>query len=512
MTSSLFGIFNSHRSLLLNQAALNLINSNIANINTPGYSKQRLELSQNIISSSDSSIPMNAAQSGGGAIIDSISRNRDAYLDTYYRRESTSLNFYKELNETATLIEDISNELGETGISGAFNEFYNAAHQLSINPTDSIIRNDFIQKAMDLCNRFNLTYDRLDQLRDNLVGDITNPSTLDTSKVALTVDDLNTQLAALADLNKTISTSTAQGTTPNGLLDERDRLLDRISEYIPINVTQGANNLVTVSLGSTNLVTGREQVGFFDVVAGDINNPATVKIVDSTAVDIVANANSLITSGKLGGILQMGGSNANELNIYNTLSSLNTLAQEFATQVNTIHQGGQYIDTSVTPNTLALVSAVPFDIFVESNAVTNATYANMTAGNITLNQDVINDAFKVAAASATSAANETGDGGNALVLAQLRNTKIATLGSSDTESFLNSVIGKLGIQIKSIQDSYTSQGTIVQQINSRREATIGVNLDEELTDLIRFQRAFEASAKVLNVMDKALEQIIGLAR
>ncbi|OGI17003.1 MAG: flagellar hook-associated protein FlgK [Candidatus Melainabacteria bacterium RIFOXYA2_FULL_32_9] len=508
---SLFGIFNSHRSILLNQAAINLINNNIANINTPGYSKQRLELSQQVTVDSGVNTTISRTQSGAGAVIDNITRNRDAYLDAYFRKETTGLSFYKELNETASLMEDITNELGDTGINQALNEFYNTAHELSINPNDSIIRNNLVQKAKDLCNKFNLTYDRLDDLRSNLVGDATNPATLSTSKIALDVNDLNVKLSALANINKTICDSSSQGAPPNGLLDQRDILLDQIAEYIPITVTQGSNSLVTVSLNGVDLVKNKEQVGFFNVATGTTSDPATLRILDEDNNIVVANANSSITSGKIGAILEMGGSDSSKLNIYNVLTELNTLAREFSREINTIHQGGQYIDTSVSPNQLALVSAAPFDIFVEQDGVDTATYADLTAGNIKVNQDIIDDVFKIAAAGATSAVNETGDGSNALVMAEFRNTKIAALNSSSTESYLNAVVGNLGIQVKSVQDNYESQDTIVQQISSKRESTIGVNLDEELADLIRFQRSFEASAKVLTVVNEAMQRIINLA-
>ena len=517
MTSSLYGIYNAQRSLLLNQAAINLINNNIANINTPGYSKQRLELSQNINANPNANIPLIASQSGTGATIDAITRNRDIYLDTYLRKETTTLNYYKELNDSATLIEDIANELGDSGISTSLNEFYAAAQQLSLNPTDSIARNNLIQKALDVCGKFNITADRITDLRTNLVGDIADPATLETSKINVSSDYLNVQLAAIADLNQTISLSTSQGMTPNGLLDERDKLLDKIAEYIPITVTHGANNLVSISINGTDIVKGKDQVGFFDVVVGDVLNPATVRILDETGAVVVANANALLTSGKMGAILEMGGSDPNKLNIYNFVQNLDSLAREFAREVNTIQRGGQYIDTSVTPQVLTPVTVAvpppdPFDVFVELAGATQANYGNLTAGNIRINQDVIDDVYKIAAARATSAPNETGDGNNSLLLGQLRDKKIAALGNTETEAYLNSLVGKLGIQVKSIQENYDSQNTIVQQVETRRDSVTGVNMDEELTDLVRFQRAFEASARMFNVMDTIMQQIINLAK
>ena len=226
MSSSLYGIYNAHRAIMLNQAAMNIVNNNIANINTPGYSKQRLELSAQTLVTDGTETPIMAAQLGLGTAIDDISRNRDVYLDAYFRKENTDLSYYKELKDNCTLVEDITNELNDTGIGNALDAFYASAQRLSQNPTDSISRNDFVQKAVDLNSRFNMTYDRLQRLRTNLVGDVTDSTTLDISKIKITCDDINTQLKTIANLNKTITLSTAQNSTPNGLLDQRDKLVD----------------------------------------------------------------------------------------------------------------------------------------------------------------------------------------------------------------------------------------------------------------------------------------------
>ncbi|MCK7521073.1 MAG: flagellar hook-associated protein FlgK [Ignavibacteriales bacterium] len=516
MTSGFYGILNSHRALMLNQAAINLINSNIANMNTPGYSKQRLEIEQKAIITPEIT-PYYASQANVGPIIQDISRNRDEYLDNYFRKEDSTFNYYKELSENALLIEDITNELGDTGIIAAFNEFYNAAHQISVNPTDSIARNNFVQKALDLTGKLNISYNRLSELRENLVGDYTDATTLETSKIKIATVDLNAKLASIAELNHSIAITTAQGTSPNALLDQRDRLIDQIGEYIPIKIKEGANNLVTISLGGIDIVKGASQVGFFDVVSGDINNPAIVRINDETGTPISTNANSLITSGKMAGILEIGGSNPNKLNIYGVMEQLNTLAREFAREVNTIHLNGQYLDSSsipyqLTPVTVATPPPDPFDIFVQNRSLTQVDYSNLTAGNITISENIINDPYKIAAASGSSAANETGDGKNALLMAQLRNSKLSSLNAATTEGFINTVVGKIGIQAKTIYDSQETQGAIMQQLTQRRESAIGVNLDEELADLIKYQRSFEASARILNITNEIIQQIIALAK
>ncbi len=506
MPSSLYGIFNVQRALQLNQSAINIINNNIANINTEGYSKQSLDISQKIIVSSGSQNIVDS-QSGAGATIDSIRRNRDVYLDANYRNNNSDYNYAEELSQNVALIETKMNELSNDGINNAFNDFYNAASQLSLKPTDSLARNNFVQMASDLCNKINDVYNQLTKIRTDLVGDPLNAASLNTAKITTTCFDLNKQLEALTDINKTIALSTSEGITPNSLLDKRDLLLDKISEFIPITVTQGANNLVTVSLGDTILIQGSNRVGYFETAVGDDDNPAIIKIVDSDGADIVANANDEITSGKIAGILDVAGSDPNKLTIRGVLDSLDTLAVEFATEINTVQNNGQYIDTSVIPPVLASFVDT-MDIFVEQGGTNEADYANMTAGNIRINSNIYNNPYLVATAKSTSAANETGDGQNILLMSQLRNEPLENLGYATTEGFLSSLVGKIGIQVKNVDDTFDTKKLIFDQIKQTKESTIGVNLDEELSDLIRFQRSYEASAKLLSVIDKTLQQII----
>ena len=116
MPSTLYGIYNAQRALSLNQAAIDIINSNVANMNTKGYSKQRLEISQ-ASNVAPYQSPVDATQSGMGAIIDSVTRNRDVFLDNSLRRETTDLNYYKEYTDNAVQLENIVNELDDTGLN-----------------------------------------------------------------------------------------------------------------------------------------------------------------------------------------------------------------------------------------------------------------------------------------------------------------------------------------------------------------------------------------------------------
>lgn len=543
MVSSLFGYYNSVRAMQVNQAALNIVNNNIANMNTEGYSKQSLDLEQNVLSTNTSNL-YELAQSGGGADIQSISRNREAFLDNYYRNENSTMNYYDEYSSNVKLIESITNELGTSSISSALSKFYAAAQKLTTNPSDSVVRNNFLQASQDLCIKFNQTSSQLTSLRESIAGDVNKDGSLELSKVAVTCEDLNQKLKALTDINKNIALTSSQGLTPNGLLDQRDLLLDQISSVIPVSVETSSGNLVTVKFNGTTLVGGTELFSSFKPTKGLTNDqPAVVQLVDPKGNVIVPDVSTKSPTGTLGALLDISGSSASKLNINNMLKDLNNLATNFASEVNAIQRGGQYIDAAT--NTLKLVttnvsdgvggttvlttpaSAAPFDLFVNDATLTQvAAASDITAANITISSNILNDPFKIAAArSAVTPADTTvlgstdtikdvnavGDSANALILAQLRTKTITALNKNTTEGFLTSLSGRVGVQSQSINDKQTVQSSIMSQIETKRASVSGVNLDEELSDLIKYQRAYEASAKVFSTVDAILKTILGLA-
>lgn len=516
MPSTLYSIYSSQRALSLNQAAIDIINSNISNINTKGYSKQRLEISS-LVNNSPYQNTLDASQDGMGAVIDGITRNRDVFVDASFRKETTDLNYYKEYSENAVNLENIVNEMGDTGLNEALNDFYNALSQLSNNPGDYTTRSSLVQSAITLSTKFNSVYTSLTNTRTGLVGDASNPSTLDQSKLSISIEDLNNKLSSIADLNDKINLATVQGITPNSLMDARDRLIDSVSEYIPVNLTYENNNTVTISLGTMELVRGNDQKGVFSINVGDADNPSVVQIGDEDGNAYLTDAYSLFTSGKIAAILQAGGSDTDKLTVKGMIDSLNTLAEEFADAINTLQTGGRYIDNSSAPpyelsnntsnpiDALLPLDADPEEFFIDSDAS-----GTITAGNIQVNSTIVNNPYQIAAASATSGFDEIGDGSNALAMSQIRNDNRAGLGGATTQGYITDFIGRLGTQSKAVQDNYEIKESITQQISKKRDSITGVSLDEELADLVRFQRSYEASAKVLTVINQTISTIINM--
>lgn len=519
MPSTLYSIYTAQRALAVNQAAIDVINSNVANMNTKGYSKQRVELSQ-MSSVARYESPLDVSQQNMGSIIDAVTRNRDVFMDNSFRQETTDLNYYKEYSDIAVQIENTLDELGDTGLNQALNNFYNGLSQLAANPNDFVVRNSLVQNAETLAIKFNDLYSELQTMRTNLVGDISEPTSLNESKLYLTIDDLNSKLESVADLNQKINLSTAQGVEPNSLMDERDMLLDQISEYIPVTMKNEINNTVTITLGTVQLVSGGTVTGSFSIQAGaTASNPSVLQVQNESGYTVSSDAYSLVDNGKIGAMLQAGGSDTDKLTINGLITSLNTLANQFATAINAIQTNGRYIDSSASPHELsdnqanplnpdpypATFDANPVAFFVDSDLS-----GTITAGNIAVHATILGDPYQIAAASLSATVDETGNGANALLMAQVRDTNLPAPVGTSSQRYLTNMIGQLGIKSKNLQDNQDIKETILGQVNKKRESITGVNLDEELADLIRFQKAYEASAKVMSTISENLSIIMNM--
>lgn len=553
MGSSLQSVFNLQQALLVNQAALNVIGNNVANVNTAGYTKETVNIEENSLSPEGSPSASNTA-SLAGVKISSVSRDRDTYLDTMYRNENTSQSYYNELNTNGTSIENITNELSNSGINSALSSFYSAASTLSQNPTDKSIRNNFIQSAQSVASEFNSTSSSLTDLRTSLIGNLTDTNTLQTSKLATTCTALNNDLSQLAQVNQSLTTSSG---TNNSLLDQRDKLLDDISKYVPITTTLSPNGTATINTGSVTLVNSTQQAASFSITAStDASNPATIQVLDSNNNVINSNANAMMGNGQIGAILQIGGydSTSSSLSIGGVLNSLNTMARSFAQSVNDLQTSSttdnsgnvtQAVGLNSTGTALAPPTTDPAtglidpenennSIFVyqdgqnmvdgnaNGNAATDETadYQNLTAANITVNSTIVNNPYDVAAATViypyatgitTSQLSGTGDGSNALAISNLSSTGLSSLGGLTTEDYLSGAVTTIGSQVAGLSTSYDTASATAAQTQTNRQSTGGVSLDEELTNLTVFQRTYEAAAQVMSDINTSLQKILSIA-
>jgi flagellar hook-associated protein 1 FlgK len=502
-----FGLFNAHRSLLVAQGAMNVINQNISNANTDGYSRQTATITTADPYAAPSISQLAQGQLGQGPLITQITRSRDQYIDAQYRQAN---GFLGQNNNVSSILNQIQGVLAEPSTNGAntaMQNFFDAAQELSVNPDSTAVRSAFMQQGADMVTTFQQEGQQLLDMRKNLVGDPLDPNSFSTSQLAISATQVNTKLAAIVKLNQNITSIQSSGAQPNDLLDQRDKLLDDLSSYADIKVTNFDNGQVDVSIAGQMMIHGVTQLDSLQVVQNTGTTPtpddvpALLKTVNGGVVLNDGTAPDL-GSGSLKGISDMGGNDPSLTTVRGALGKLDTLLNTIVTQVNSLQTTGRDLNGNLgTSNPVfttdpTLNPGQPLSLF-----------------HVAINKDIVNDPSLLAAASDDSTATGgfagVGDGRNATALAKLRDTSFSALGSNVVD-YLSGLISKLGTDANSYSSSATSQKALVASIAQQRESVSGVNVDEETIDLLRFQRAFEGSSKVISTLDEMYKTIINM--
>ncbi len=515
MATSLQGILNmSQHSIANSQAALNVVSNNISNMNTTGYSKQTVAFNSipaynnyNYCSSTGS------LQIGNGAMLVAINRNRAQWLDNYFREQYTEYGYYSQIGSMTNNIENMmNNELSSTGLQQKLSDFFSASQSLTTDPTNNAYRIAFVEAAEDVANMLNSMSSNLKYMREQAVGTIGDPDSFDRSQIKMSVDDLNNKLAQLAEINTEISKSTAGGSSNNDLLDQRDVLLDELSKMMPLTVTTNTNGTVNVHLGNSVLVQGGEQMAELNAVqTTDDNNPVAIQLVDMEGNVKKQDVSDRLTSGSIKAILDSG--TDGELSYKSVLDEIDRIAKAFAQEVNNVQTGTAdgTIPYCIDENGQLVQATEP--IFVAEGG------GDFTAANIKINSAVLQDPKLVATArgDANMDPNAVGNTSNLERFNQLENLKIPDLSNSTPPGegqtltgFITSLVADIGSKIQTINEAATAQESVATQAEEQRNAYTGVDLNQELSDLIKFQRSYEASARVFNVAADLMEIITQL--
>lgn len=519
----------SQQSLAINQAALSVISNNISNVDTPGYSKLKVNLASMINSTPSAGNVIAQANSLGGTELTNIERYSDAFLQNYSRKENSQYEYYNQYSTIASSIENLTNELNDSGLSSALSNFYDAANTLAQNASDPTARESYMQAAKNVTMVFNSTAQNLNDIKTSLVGDPNVAGSLQSSQIYTSVDSANSLIDQIASVNNDIIKTNSGEISSPSLLDQRDSLLKQLSALVPINATEQANGTVKVSLGDYELISGMQASNYLKVdQTTDPNNPVTISIVDSHGTQIAPNVNSTITSGSMGAILDATGNASGKLTVTNVLNSLDDMASGFAGVIN--HLQADNISTtsgSVTTTTMPLYidasgKLTPVDqtnkiyMFTASDGTTTTP---ITAANINVNSSIVANTNLIAAArvdSTTTAPNYQNAVGNnsnmTLILASRSTAYPGDLNNKTVEGYLANMTGDVGTKVENINNNLKNQSTVMDSVNTKLTSETGVNLDEEFTDMIKFQRAYQASARVFSVCSSLLEELVNLGR
>jgi len=557
---SLFNALNiSTNALTVNESAISVVSHNVANMNTEGYSKQKVNLATRNIAGAIGDSTEAQIRANGGVMIANVMRYNDSYLNNYYRDQLSILKGYEAQLGNLGDLEDIFNDLEGEGISGALASFYEAVNNLNEYPASSTARVNFIESAKTLTATLNAKSQQLNELTAKSLGDGENLESLQASKIYSEFSVFNDKLKELAEVNKALQITQTGTLEANNLLDQRDMILNDIAEFVDIQVEENAHNgSVTIYVGGKELVKGAKVAGELAIQTakdycqsqepkipypsgwvtadGKPREAAVISIVTKTEsgdiTPIVADANSIIQGGSLGGLLHSTDTEADGMNAGKAMDTLNTIAVSIANLFNNLNTrpGAYAIDPKDTGKLIATNNknfifgeAVP-KLDDAGNPVLDANRQQLyelegvTAGNISVNSSLLTDdgIWNIACAYSTdpnyldenSAA--VGNSQNAVAMLGTRNEKLPELGNMSVEDFYTNLLGKIAAGGSNMQALVDTQTSVVDSIKDKILSNNSVDLNEELVDLVKYQTAYSAAAQVFNTCNSCLDVLMTL--
>ncbi len=458
----------ANTALQANQAALSVTAQNVANANTPGYSRQRVELV------TAPGTRMTEGAYGGGVTIDGVGRVRDTLLDNTYRTERSKSEGFGSRADLLLRVESLMGEPSEAGLSTALDQFYSAWSELAASPESEAARTSLRQTAESLTFRLNDLSGGVDRLRMEGV-----------ERAQQGVARAQVLVADVVELNRSIVAAEASGKEAPDLRDSRDRALDELASLLPITVQNNVDGSVRVNLGGIGIVDGSKvQTLALDASGGGFSLVAAGRSVTLGPGD-----------GSLGGTLH-----AVNHDIPALRAGLDQVADALVTSVNALHTQG----TNLQGNEGVLFFHQSFDADGDPIPV--------SASGIRLSDAVLASSLAIAAGTGSDPgepdnAPRPGVNDIALALAGLRDAPVAGLDGSVASRY-GQLVGELANAARQSRDGAQVHGILSDQADLRRAEVSGVSIDEEMVKLIQFQAAYSAAARVLSAADEMLQTLL----
>ncbi len=458
--STLSSILNIGRSALqAQQKAITVTGNNIANVNTPGYTRQRAELANS------EAINDTPGQMGGGVKVTEVRRLYDRFITGEIRGENQEMGEWEARKQVQDRLEVVFNETDDDGLNKTMNEFWNAWQDLAENPGGTVERANLVSRAEDMTDRFRNMADDLDSIASEVEG-----------RIDQAVSDINETAQEIARLNKDIRRAENLGQTPNDLKDQRDEALKKLSGLADVSVSE-SGSVMNVTLGGETLVDGD--------TAWELSYDGTdFAVTDPDSGTTTPIAHDDITSGTLGGLLAM----KNDV-IPDYRDRLDDMARTVINEVNTQHAAGKGLDNTTGVDFFDAATATP-------------------AADMRVSQSIVDDPRLIAAAGATE--NPPGGAANAWDIADLANQPLMSGGTETFSDYYTGLVSDVGNDTRTAGSRYDMQRTTMMQLEAYREEVSGVSLDEEMVNLVQFQNAYAAAAKLISATDELLDTIINM--
>lgn len=448
------------QALLVQQVAIEVTSTNVANANSAGYSKQRAV----IVPVSSSQAAKNDIQ--GGVAVETVERLYDQFIEHQISDQSALACYSETRRDALEQVEAVFNESGREGLSDVMDKFWKAWEDLSFNPSGDVERLAVFSTAENLAATFGDYANQLIDVQDNL-----------NSQIDEQVNQLNGYLSDIASLYDKIVETQAGGGNVNDLLDRRSEMLKKVSEIADISYIQKSDGSLDIFLsnGKAILQGGRYwaldavpavTTGFHDVVFEE--DPATV-------------LNGVITGGKLGALLD-----ARDTDVQGYLDQLDSLAETLVDEVNSRHAGGFDLNGNV--------GGLFFDDVAE-------------ARYMAVNSDIEADRDLIAASATINS-----DGANARLMGALKDGLTMNGGQITFSAYFSSLVGQVGMDVDQAKKSYDQRNAVMTALTNQKEQVSGVSIDEEMINLLKYQMGYNAAGKLITATQEMIDTLLGMVK
>ncbi|MBI5948344.1 MAG: flagellar hook-associated protein FlgK [Chloroflexi bacterium] len=455
------GLDTAVQALRAHQLGVDIASHNIANAQTPGFSRQRALLrALNYSSGSSYASGGLLGRAGNGVDASDINRARDTFLDFQARQAFAGYGHQRALTTALAQTEVVFNDPSDQGISQLLGRFWASWHDVVNDPESAAARTSLVHSTTTLTTRVR-----------QASTDLTNQRTNLNQRVSAIGDSINGAATEIAALNLQIVKVEVAGSAANDLRDRRDFLVDQLSSLAEVSYSEQANGSLDVTLGGHALVSGTT----VDAVTAvpDLLNPGMNKLIFSSD-----SAGVTSTTGELRGVLD-----ARDVDLPALLAKVDTLAAALITSINAVHSAGFGLDNS---------TGLLF-------------FTGTGASDIALNSVLAAAPQQIAAASALGS---PGDGSNALAIVDLQLAATMSAGTQTFDEFYGSIVSILGADAARARDAASAADLMSSHLEGLRQSTSGVNIDEEVTNLGASQHAYNAAARVITAVDEMLDQLI----
>lgn len=523
MRPTFYGLEIAKTGLFISQKGLDVTGHNIANVDTAGYTRQRLNLqSIDPYNAGFKMKPLTKGLIGGGVQIQMVQQIRDKFLDRQYRTEQSNYSHWATRTNGLSYLESLFDSMQGSGIYDTIMAMFNAFDDTTHSSSDEEQRTITRQAALTMISSMEGTYKTM-----------VTQLNIQNEAVKGVADEINSILDSLALLNDAIYRFEDNNgmQQANDLRDKRNLLLDELSAYIDIEYNEDVEGKMHVSICGVevvnhtdvnklecnqvnNPVTGENDLWELSLFTGnmianpiaDPQHPNYDPTAPATIKEMLVLTHDVLSGGELKGHLELRDNDVNDNpGIPYFIEQLNKLARALVQEINAVHQQG-YTHPS---GTLGSVNNV--DFFDVSGGINS-----ITAGNLKLSKDILDSVWNIACSSTEIDLNsaDTAKAGNQenskLLSALIDSTKLInnSQGVSSFNGYILSMVAEYAGTANHSKTQTSTLGTKVLSIDNNRTSVSGVSLDEEMTSLIRYQHAYQGASRVITAMDEALEMLI----